>query len=54
LKSIAICVYLGGDGAFGINGLGEAAQAYFNKDVRQLNLPEAATLAGLDSTSGLI
>ena len=40
-------VYLGGDGAFGINGVGEAAQAYFNKDVRQLNLPEAATIAGL-------
>ena len=40
-------VYLGGDGAFGINGVGEAAEAYFNKDVRQLNLPEAATIAGL-------
>jgi penicillin-binding protein 1B len=40
-------VYLGGDGAFGINGVGEAAQAYFHKDVRQLNLPEAATIAGL-------
>jgi penicillin-binding protein 1B len=40
-------VYLGGDGAFGINGVGEAAQAYFSKDVRQLNLPEAATIAGL-------
>jgi penicillin-binding protein 1B len=40
-------VYLGGDGAFGINGVGEAAQAYFNKDVRQLSLPEAATIAGL-------
>jgi penicillin-binding protein 1B len=40
-------VYLGGDGAFGINGVGQAAQAYFHKDVRQLNLPEAATIAGL-------
>jgi penicillin-binding protein 1B len=40
-------VYLGGDGAFGINGVGEAAQAYFNKDVRKLNLPETATIAGL-------
>jgi penicillin-binding protein 1B len=40
-------VYLGGEGPFGINGIGEAAQVYFNKDVRQLNLDEAATLAGL-------
>ncbi len=40
-------VYLGGDGAFGINGVGEAAQAYFNKDVRKLSLPEAALIAGL-------
>jgi len=40
-------VYLGGDGVFGIIGVGEAAQAYFNKDVRKLNLPEAATIAGL-------
>jgi len=40
-------VYLGGDGAFGINGVGAAAQAYFDKDVRKLNLPESATIAGL-------
>ena len=40
-------VYLGGEGRFGINGIGEAAQAYFNKDMRKLNLAEAATLAGL-------
>ena len=40
-------VYLGGDGAFGINGVGEAARAYFNKDVRTLDLPESATIAGL-------
>jgi penicillin-binding protein 1B len=40
-------VYLGGEGPFGINGIGEAAQVYFSKDVRQLNLVEAATLAGL-------
>lgn len=40
-------VYLGGDGAFGINGVGEAAQAYFNEDVQKLSLPEAATIAGL-------
>ena len=40
-------IYLGGEGPFGINGIGEAAQVYFGKDVRQLNLVEAATLAGL-------
>lgn len=40
-------VYLGGDGAFGITGVGEAAQAYFNKDVRRVSLPEAATIAAL-------
>lgn len=40
-------VYLGGDGAFGINGVGEAAEAYFNKDVRNLTLDQAAMIAGL-------
>jgi penicillin-binding protein 1B len=40
-------VYLGGDGAFGISGVGEAARAYFNKDVTKLSVAEAATLAGL-------
>jgi penicillin-binding protein 1B len=40
-------VPLGQRGSFSINGFGEAAQAYFGKDVRQLNLPEAALLAGL-------
>jgi penicillin-binding protein 1B len=40
-------VYLGGRGTFSINGFGEAARAMFNKDVRKLTLPEAATLAGL-------
>ncbi|OAT85197.1 transglycosylase domain-containing protein [Desulfotomaculum copahuensis] len=36
-------IYLG-DGVYGI---GAAARAYFNKDVNQLTLPEAALLAGL-------
>lgn len=40
-------VDLGRRGSFGIRGFGEAAQAYFGKDVSQLSLPEAATLAGL-------
>ena len=40
-------VYLGGQGTFSVNGFGEAAHAFFNKDVRKLNAPEAALLAGL-------
>ena len=40
-------VPLGQRGSFGINGFGEAAQAYFDKDVRQLTLPECALLAGM-------
>jgi penicillin-binding protein 1B len=40
-------VPLGQRGSFSINGFGEAAQAYFGKDVRQLTLPESALLAGL-------
>jgi penicillin-binding protein 1B len=38
---------LGRRGSFSIHGFGEAAQAYFGKDVRQLSLAEAATIAGL-------
>ena len=38
---------LGQQGSFAINGFGEAAQAYFGKDVRQLNLAECALLAGM-------
>ncbi len=40
-------VDLGRRGSFAIRGFGEAAQAYFGRDIRQLTLPEAATLAGL-------
>ena len=40
-------IYLGQSGSFSINGFGEAATAYFNKDIKDLNLPEAALLAGL-------
>ncbi|MBV9498560.1 MAG: PBP1A family penicillin-binding protein [Acidobacteriaceae bacterium] len=40
-------VDLGRRGSFDIRGFGEAAQAYFGKDIRSLTLPEAATLAGL-------
>ena len=40
-------VDLGRRGSFAIRGFGEAAQAYFGKDLRSLTLSEAATLAGL-------
>jgi len=40
-------VYMGRRGSFNIHGVGEAAQVYFNKDFRELTLPEAAALAGL-------
>jgi penicillin-binding protein 1B len=40
-------VYLGQQAGFSINGLGEASEAYFNKDVTTLTVPEAAFLAGI-------
>jgi penicillin-binding protein 1B len=38
---------LGQRGSFSINGFGEAAQAYFGKDVQHLDLAECALLAGI-------
>lgn len=40
-------VYLGNRGSFAIHGFGEAAQAYFGKDIRDLNLAQDAFLAGI-------
>jgi penicillin-binding protein 1B len=40
-------VYLGNRGSFSIRGFGEAAEAYFGKDVRELTLGECAFLAGI-------
>ena len=40
-------IYLGQKGSFSIHGFGEAAQAYFGKDVGQLTLAESALLAGM-------
>jgi len=40
-------IYLGNRGSFAIHGFGEASLAYFNKDIRELSLPEAAFLAGI-------
>src|SRR5262245_8399934 len=39
--------YMGQRGSFSINGFGEAATAYFGKDLSSLTLPEAATLAAI-------
>jgi penicillin-binding protein 1B len=40
-------VYLGQSGTFAINGFAQAAQVYFDKDLGDLTLGEAAFLAGL-------
>ena len=40
-------INLGQRGSFSIDGFGEAAQAYFGKDVHQLDLSECAVLAGM-------
>lgn len=38
---------LGQRGSFAIDGFGEAAQAYFGKNIRDLDLPQCALLAGM-------
>jgi penicillin-binding protein 1B len=40
-------VPLGQRGTYSIMGVGEAARAYFNKDVKNLMLPECALIAGI-------
>jgi penicillin-binding protein 1B len=40
-------VDLGQRGSFTISGFAEASQAYFNKDLKDISLPEAALIAGL-------
>ena len=40
-------IYLGQQSGVSIYGVGEAANAYFGKDVSQLSLPEAAFIAGI-------
>src|SRR5262249_11370197 len=42
-------VYLGQRGSFSIVGFGEAAEAFFHKNVKDVTLAEAATLAGIIS-----
>ncbi len=40
-------INLGQRGSFAVNGFGEAAQAFFGKDLRQLDTAECAMLAGI-------
>ena len=40
-------VNLGQRGSFQISGFAEASRTYFNKDLKDINLPEAALLAGI-------
>ena len=40
-------INLGQRGSFSVDGFGEAAQSYFGKDVRQLDLAQCAMLAGI-------
>ncbi|OLE57520.1 MAG: penicillin-binding protein [Chloroflexi bacterium 13_1_20CM_2_59_7] len=40
-------VDLGQRGSFAISGFAEASRAYFNKDLKDITLPEAALLAGI-------
>jgi penicillin-binding protein 1B len=40
-------IYLGRSGGVNVMGMGAASRAYFGKDASQLNLAEAATLAGI-------
>jgi len=40
-------IYLGQKGSVSINGVGEASSFYFDKPVKKISLPEAATIAGL-------
>jgi penicillin-binding protein 1B len=47
LELYANDIYMGNRGSFSIRGFGEAAEAYFGKDVRELSPGEAAFLAGI-------
>jgi penicillin-binding protein 1B len=46
-------VDLGYRGTFNIRGFGQAAEAYLGKDLSQINLPEAAQLAGMIQRPGI-
>lgn len=40
-------IFMGQNGSYSINGVGEASAMYFNKDIVNLNLQECAFLAGI-------
>ena len=40
-------IYFGRRGTYSVNGFGEAARVYFGKELRQIDVPESALLAGL-------
>jgi penicillin-binding protein 1B len=44
-------VYLGQRGSFAIHGVGEAARLFYGKDVSNVSLAEAATIAGVIQTA---
>ncbi len=46
-------IYLGWRGSFSIHGFGEGAEAFLGKDLSQIDLPEAAELAGLIQSPAL-
>ena len=47
LELYANDIYMGNRGSFSIRGFGEAAEAYFGKDVRELSAGESAFLTGI-------
>ena len=47
LGAYANLVFLGKQAAYNIHGFAEASQLFFDKDIHDLNLPEAALLAGM-------
>lgn len=47
-------VYLGNRGSFAIHGVAEAARLYFGKDVNNVTLGEAATIAGIIQSPGTL
>ena len=47
LEAYLNSIYLGGSGGVSLMGMGAASRAYFGKDPSQVDLAEAATLAGM-------
>jgi len=45
-------IYLGQRGGVGVRGVAQAARVYFGKSLKDISLPEAATLAGMIQSPG--